>query len=438
MEKIKSFFSRFKDEKGFGILGLLTVLGLISVAVGLHSLGEYSKGAREEVQKPFITVQNLPDAGEDNVDSGKEYLKGKKALVDAFKKCVEDGISLGVDDTAGLGILKETGVFDIPKDKKKEQEDSDSNKDDAIFIKGLVGAIKGPAGDTDLFAIEEKLDENNLPTDAITQDITKIVINVANQAGSSDSEIADIIDTSIDVIKDLTNKDKNKGIDNDSSKTLDIVKEKLNEINKLEDEEIINKRKEHNLSVLEKEQLEKEIEVYEHYKDTDNIIISDEIYIKIQQRLDYLNDKIDALENELKEYQEKSEEYSEDQDLEDISTDEETQGTSTDEEEPEVIIEGTKEAPTIKLYVINLDTTSKPWIAIYTVQAVVTGEPTPITNFDDSELGNYTTEVFVKSYSGENHDGKVTITGVAINSEGRAEHSIILVWEDVWSDNSEE
>ena len=112
-----------------------------------------------------------------------------------------------------------------------------------------------------------------------------------------------------------------------------------------------------------------------------------------------------------------------------------TGDTSTDEEEPEVIIEGTKEAPTIKLYVINLDTTSRPWIAIYTVQAVVTGEPTPITNFDDSKLGNYTTEVFVKSYSGENHDGKVTITGVAINSEGRAEKSIILVWEDVWSDD---
>ncbi len=315
MKKIRSFFSRFKDEKGFGILGLLTVVGLISMAVGLHSLGEYSEGQHEKVQKNFTDMQNLPDRA-DTTDPDKSYYQAKKSTVDAFKKCIEEGISLGVDDTAGLGLIKETGVFDLPKAKAEEIK----SKIAPVLKQGLLGAMKDYAGDTDDFAILEILDENNLPTDAITLDITKIVINITNQLASSDSEIADIVDTSINVIKDLINKDKNKGIDYDSTEALEIVKEKLDEINKLEDEETINKRKEYNLSVLEKEQLEKEIEIYQHYKDTDNVIISNKTYIKIQQRLDHLNDKIGGLEKELQEYAGNSE---------DVLTDEETQDTST-------------------------------------------------------------------------------------------------------------
>lgn len=315
MEKIRSFFSRFKDEKGFGILGLLTVVALISLAVSLHSVGEYSIGQHAKVQKNFTDMQNLPDAA-DTTDANKSYYQAKKSTVDAFKKIGEDTIGMAVDDTAILGIIKETGVFDLPKAKTEEIE----SKSVPVLKQGLLGALKGYAGDTDDFAILEILDENNLPTDAITQDITKIVINVTNQLASSDSEIADIIDTSIDVIKDLINKDKNEGIDYDSTKALEIVKEKLDDINKLEDEETINKRKEYNLSVLEKEQLEKEIVVYEHYKDTDTVIISDKTYVKIQQRLDHLNDKISGLEKELQEYAGNSE---------DVLTDEETQDTST-------------------------------------------------------------------------------------------------------------
>ena len=113
MEKIKSFFSRFKDEKGIGILGLLTVVGLISAAVGLHSVAEYGKGQREEVQKSYTLMQNLPDEA-DTTDADKSYYDARKSTLDAFKKCGEEAISLGVDDTAGLGLIKETGVFDIP------------------------------------------------------------------------------------------------------------------------------------------------------------------------------------------------------------------------------------------------------------------------------------------------------------------------------------
>ena len=339
MKIIKSFFSRFKDEKGFALTTYITVSFLIIVGVSLWSAGEYSEVQHKKIEKVQKIIVNPG-----NKDSGKVYIEAKKVVVDSFKKLGEDAIGIAVDDTAGLGIIKEIGVFDLPKDKevpedkKEEKEDSGSDGSDPIFVQGLLGAVEGAAGVADILPIEEKLNENNLPTDVITQDITKIVINVANQLGSSDSELADIIDTSINVIKDLINKDKNKDTDNDSSVTLEIIKEKLSEINMLEDEEIINKRKEHNLSVLEKEQLEKEIELYEHYKDTDTVIISNKMYEKIQQRLDQLNDKIDIIEKELQEDKEKSEEESGDQNIEDISTDEEESEEITEEVTGEVII----------------------------------------------------------------------------------------------------
>ncbi len=419
MEKIKSFFSRFKDKRGdFGVT--LGIIAVIAVAVGLYAVGESSVGAREEVQKPYITMDNLPDP--DKVDTGEEYIKGKKVLVETVKKLGEDAIGIGLDETGGLGILKKTGVFDLrekeekeaKEDKEEEQEDSSSSKSDSVFVEDLKGGIKDYAGDTDRFAIEEKLDENNLPTDAITQDITKIVVNVTNQLGSSDSEIEDIIDAGIDVMKDLTNKDKDEDINNDSSETLEKIKEKLSEKNKLENEVIINKRKEYNAAVLEKKDLEKENEVYEYYKDTDTIIISDEIYIKTQKRLDHLNKKIDALEKELQE----NEENSEDQNIEDVSADEEVS---------EEIIEDTIGAPTINLKIVAGPTYSEAdGVCYYRVKAVVTGDPYPgITFSKDSSggaWGSKTVQINLRD------GGSYTLSATAINSEGSATDSIHLSW----------
>jgi len=411
MKKIKSFFSRVKDEKGFGILGLITVIGLISFAVGTVAFKEYAEKANEKVENASITIQNLDVPG-DTSDANEAYNTVVKTISDASKEGLKYGVNSVFDETGGLGIVKETGIYDIPKDKKKEQENSDSNKEDNILIQGLMGAVaEGAEG----LSIEEKLDENNLPTSAITQDITKIIINVANQLGSSDSEIEEIIDTGIDVVKDLTNKDKDENIDDDSSKTLEIVKEKLSEKNILEDEEIINKRKEYNLSALEKKQLEKEIEAYKYYQNTDTIIISDKTYIKIQQRLDYLNGKIDALEKEL---EENSKKVSEDQSIED---------TSTDEEVSEETSEDTIKAATINLKIIAGPTYSEAdGVCYYRVKAYVTGDPYPgITFSKDSSGGAWgasTVQINLKD------GGSYTLKATATNSEGSATDSIYLSW----------
>ncbi len=430
MEKIKSFFSRFKDNRGiFGVDDVVVAIALVTVvavAVGLNAIGEYSEGARDKVQKPYITMDKMPDP--DKVDTGKEYIEGKKNLVEGYKKIAEDTVGIVSDETGVLGIIKKTGAFELPEeDEKKEQEDSGSSESDTVLVDGLKGAVEEAEEAEDL-SIEEKLDENNLPTDAITQDITKIVINVANQLGSSDSEMADIVDAGIDVMKDLTNKDEDEDINDDSSETLEIVKEKLSEENKLEDEVIINKRKEHNLSVLERKQLEKENKLYEHYKDTDTIIISDEIYIKNQQRLDHLNDKIDALEKELEEHRENSEEDKENQDNEDISA---------DEEESEEMIEDTKGAPTIRLKIVAGPTYSEAdGVCYYRVKAVVTGDPYPgITFSKDSSGGAWgasTVQINLKD------GGSYTLRATATNSEGSATDSIHLSWGCAVDDEEQE
>ena len=218
MKKIKSFFLRFTAEKGIAFTTLVTVIGLTFFAVGTYAFSKYAEGAKEKVEDARITIQKLDIPG-DTSDANKAAETITKTISDAAKEGGKYGVSSVFDETGGLGIFKETGIYDVPKDKNKEQEDSGSNKDDTkdqegiinkdntILVQGLIGAIEGGV---EGFSIEEKLVESSLPTDIITQDITKIVINVANQLGSSDSEIAEIIDTSIDVVKDLTNKDKDE------------------------------------------------------------------------------------------------------------------------------------------------------------------------------------------------------------------------------------
>ncbi|GAG55427.1 unnamed protein product, partial [marine sediment metagenome] len=273
MKKIKLFLSRFKDKRGdFGTTFLfITFVGIVVFGVAANSFGNYAKEAKEKTKNAQITIDNADVPGDtSDINEAGRIISDTNA--EARKKGLELGVDTVFDSTCIQTVAKKTGIYDVPKDKKEEQKNIDSSKsgmkdqenssitkDDTIFVQGLMGAV---AGGAEGLSIEEKLNENNLPADAITQDITKIVINVANQLGSSDSKIADIIDTSMDVIKDITNKDT----DNDSSKTLEIIKEKLSEKNKLEDEEIINKRKEYNLSVLEKEQREKEIEAYKYYQ----------------------------------------------------------------------------------------------------------------------------------------------------------------------------
>ena len=388
MKKIKSFFSRFKDEKGFAGLAICSTAALICFAVGIRGYLVFSKDEIKEEKYSYEITQNGVLPG-DTANGNNTYLK---IIADAFVEGDKDSV---VDKTGGLGKPKDMGIWDIPT--------SDSNESlrqslyGPIFNQDLWGGIKIPAGYIDVL-IEEKLNENNLPTDAVTQDITKIVINIANGMGSSDSEIADIVDIGIGVIKDLTNKDK--GIANDSTEALEIVKEKLNKINKLEDEEIINKRKEHNLSVLHKEQLLKEMEIYQHYKDTETIIISNKYYNQIKETLDHLDDKIGALEKELKEYEEKSEEDK---------------------------TEDMKGAPTIKLIIVAGPTYSEADEACYyIVKAKVTGDPDPAITFSKDNsggaLGSDSTKINLK-------DGaSYTLKATATNSEGSATASIYLPW----------
>jgi hypothetical protein len=411
MGKIKTFLLRFKNETG-GFLLLLTAATLVVAAVGTHAVRVYSEEKKEEVQSGYTAIQNL-DAPGDDTDVNKVWQKLQEDKLNAAVKIGEYAVGTTVpDDTGILGLTQKTGMYDVVKDDEEKQEDNGS-KDDAIFTQGLKGAV---TEEEENLSIEEKLDGNDLPSGDITQDIVKVVANVTNQLGTPDTKAEEIVDISVDAVKDvLTNKEEDEEINEDSSGFLEIVKEKLSEKNKLEDEITINKRKEYNLSVLEKEELEKDIKLYQHYKDEGSIIISDLTYMKIQQRLDHLNEKIVALEEELQEYSDKSEEGSEDEE------------TSTDEEVSEEVAEEAAEAPTIKLKIISGPTYSESdGVCFYRVKADVTGNPYPTVTFSKDNSGGAwgSTTVQINLKDG----GSYTLTATATNSEGSATDSIHLPW----------
>jgi hypothetical protein len=412
MGKIKKFLYRLKDETG-EVLLLLTVATLVVAAVGTHAVRVYAEEKKEEVQSGYTTIQNL-DAPGDDTDANKVWQKLQEDKLDAAVKLGEYAVGTSVPDDAGiLGLTQKTGMYDVAKKDEEKQEDSDSSEDDDIFTQGLMGAVAGGAGN---LSIEEKLDENNLPSSEITQDIVKVVANVTSQLGTPDTEAEEIVDISVDAVKDaLTNKEDDGKIDEDSSGFLDTVKEKLSEKNKLEDEITINKRKEYNLSVLEREELEKDIELYKHYKDEGSIIISDLKYIKIQERLEHLNEKISALEEELQENSEKAGEDSADEE------------TATEEEVSEELAEDAVKAPTIKLKIIAGPTYSEAdGVCYYRVKAVVTGDPSPTVTFSKDNSGGAwgSTTVQINLRDG----GSYTLTATATNSEGSASDSIYLPW----------
>jgi len=412
MGKIKTFLLRFKNETGEFLL-LLTVATLIVAAVGTHAVRVYAEEKKEEVQSGYTDIQNL-DAPGDETDANKVWQKIQEDKLDAAVKLGEYAVGTTVPDDAGiLGLTQKTGMYDVVRKDEEKQDDGDDNKDDAIFTPGLKGAVTEEEED---LSIEEKLDENNLPSGDITQDIVKVVANVTNQLGTPDTEAEEIVDVSVDAVKDvLEDKEEDGEISKDSSEILEVVKEKLSEEDKLEDEVTINKRKEYNLSVLEKEELEKDIELYKHYKDEGSIIVSDLKYTKIQQRLEHLNEKIAALEKELEEYSDEGE---------DGSGDEEA---LTDEEASEEVAVEALEAPTINLKIVAGPTYSEADdVCYYRVKAVVTGDPDPTVTFSKDNSGGAwgSTTVQINLKDG----GSYTLTATATNSEGSATDSIHLPW----------
>ena len=363
-------------------------------------------------------------------DAGEDYIKNTDNLL---KITIEGGgVVAGSGDDTGLGtVAQKLGLFDV----KNKAQDKNTEDDDKI---------------------KADLEKNNLSSDPLSVGVSKIIKKKIENSSTPDTSSEEIDDMLIKVMKDIEQQEElinimddasgDPAYDNieDISDFIDMVsniEQTLASEDKLADQKSIDLKTKLGRAESEKKYLEEIIKAYEDAEkegrfQTEGISSVKTRLEDTEQTINELKTEIQKHEDKLKE--DKKEEIIEDQVSETTSTVKETQETSTDNKETEETIMESNKAPTIKLSIIDLDTESSPWIAIYTVQAVVTGEPFPTIGWSTGtgDQGKDTVKVYVKSYSSYNgNSGVEHVTGWAINSEGMAEDSIDLIWEDVWTEN---
>ena len=378
-------------------------------------LSQETKNNLKDVTKYADPSANLDEESATANDKNNKNLK--KTAIELVK------IPIGAyDDTLILTVMGVAGAFDAKdKDKSKNTEEEDK--------------------------IKTTLKNNILPSDPLSVGVSKIIKKKIENSSTPDASSKEIDDMLIKIMKDIEQQeDLISSMDSDSAddaledieNTIDaisLINQILASDNKLADLKLIDLKTKLGRAESEKKYLEEIIKAYEDAEKEGSF--QTEGISSIKTRLEDTNQTINNLKTEIQEYEDKlKEEETSTVETQETST-VETQETSADNKEPEETIVESKKAPTIKIYVIDLDTTSSPWIAIYTVQAVVTGEPFPTIGWSTGtwDQGKDTVKVYVKAYSGMNHDGITAIAGWATNSEGMAEDSITLVWEDVWTEN---
>lgn len=278
MKKIKSFLSRFKDQRGIGVVGVLLIVGAVVLTAGLFSFG-YETIERQKTMED-VTKYADPDYKGDPNEAAK---KNKAAVVKSSVAGGKVAVSI-YDDTGLLTLADKAGAFDIPEeDKTKEQKEKEAEKN----------RIKEERDRR----VEEKLKENNLPTDPLTKDTYKSVEDITSENISSDATEEDKDRVTTNIVEELVNKDPEKIETKDSFEVLNSIKEELDENKILENEIIIEKRSELIDALLDKEILEKEIEAYEYYEKWG--IVDESEYVELIERLDNVNEKISDTEKEL-------------------------------------------------------------------------------------------------------------------------------------------
>ena len=394
------FYKMFKNERGGVVLGILAVTGIIALGIGLFSFGNKTV----DYKKSKVDVTKYDDINASG-DPGKVQEKNSDAFVAI---CVEGGkvVATTGDDTAILTIPQKLGLFDVKKDKSKNTEEE--NK------------------------IKTNLEKNNLPSDPLTVGISKVIKNNIKNNSALDTSSEEIDNMLIEIMKEIEEKeelidsmDNGSGDDayddmEDISNLVDMVSsiEQILESNeKLADQKVIDLKSNLNLAESHKKYVEGLIEAYEDAEKKGGILSSTQGLSALKTDLEYTNQTIDNLKNEMQLHEDELKK----------EPDEETQDTFTDEEEPEEIIEDTKEAPTIKLKIVAGPTYSEAdGVCYYRVKAEVTGDPYPEITLskDDSggAWGSDTVQINLK-------DGaSYTLKATATNSEDSATDSINLPW----------
>lgn len=336
------------------------------------------------------------------LDTDESLKKNKTALLNII---IEGGKVVGgvYDDTGLLLIPQKLGIFDA-KDEDKNKNTQEDNK------------------------IKADLENSGLSSDPLSVGISKIIkakIENNSTPGTSPEEIDDML---IKIMQDIEEEeelfDSTEDDSDNAVEEVDAIIDLISHIgeiletnNKLADQKIIDLRSSLGRAESEKKYLEGIIKEYEDAEKEGRFQTQGITAIKV--RLEEAEQKIKDFKTELQKYEEAPVENADEEDIEDQEI--------TDGEEPEEIVEDTKEAPTIKLKIIAGPTFSEADnVCYYRVKAEVTGDPDPEITFskDDSggAWGSDTVQINLK-------DGaSYTLKATATNSEDSATVSISLPW----------
>lgn len=275
MKKIKSFLYRFKDQRGIGVVGFLTIMGIVVVSAAIlkfayepdKSMDEFTKDLtldefieeREKRQKKFL----------EKIEEADEVVKNLKPVVDPIPS---------------EKFYEEVGVYNVPEEYKTEEQ------------KAREEAEKQLKEERDR-KVEEKLEKIGLPTDPLTKVIYQSVEDITSEYISYDA-IEEYIDrVTTNIVEELVNKDPEKIETKDSSEVLNSIRNNLKENEILENDIVIEKRMEYNGALIKKESLEKKIEAWDYLERWGFADASE--YAGLRERLDKVNEKISDIENEL-------------------------------------------------------------------------------------------------------------------------------------------
>jgi len=273
---LKPVTSYFTPQRG-AILTWLTIVGTTMLLGGLFYTGSKIKKIGEGMKD---YTQNIHQFAE------TDYSKGEKSYIEArnvyersvLKSYVEGGKTAATlyDDTGLLTIANDaTWAFNIKKDKNKKSNENTGDH-------------------TDIFELWGK-------TDKLLRDVGKRISEVVEENISKGADKDKKEKAAKEILKQADQKRSSENPPDGSLAVYNIIKTELNKENILEDQKIIDKKLELEKLEQKKENLESMVGYYEY--EPKAFVFSDiNAYDALNKKLNEVNDDIEIVEGELKDY----------------------------------------------------------------------------------------------------------------------------------------
>ena len=395
----KKITKRFLCQTG-GFLTVLGIIGLVSLAVGLHAFKGEAKEYLEN--KEDVTKYDINDSsGDANIGAEKSKSEFVEIVVKGFKTAAGS-----YDDTGLLTIAEQGGVFNT----KEEQETEKTEEDESIKL---------------------ELKSNGLPEDKLMVDAAKIIKKQLIKKATKNTSEEDIdvilyetlsdIQEGVEAIEELEGIDKDIAEDIDDLEVIIAIDKTLEDEGNLEDPEVIKLKNDLSKFESAKKYIQEKLDSYKYYEEKGYIISDTSGRTDMETELEDLNKKINETNSQIEKIQTENEQAQIEEEAQEADN---TSNTATEEKTETV---ENKTIPTIELSILQGPTFSEAdQVCYYRVTAKVTGYPEPEISFsrDDSNgaWGDDTVQINLKD------NKSYTLTATAKNSEGEAKTTKVLSW----------